>query len=57
MINLKYVTISSCGRKRLESSLSSDRHSPSVATLKKYAEALDCRLEIKLVANNQNPVA
>jgi len=41
---------------RFESSLSSDRHSPSVATLKKYAEALDCRLEIKLVANSQNPV-
>ncbi len=41
----------------LESSLSSDRHSPSVATLKKYAEALDCRLGIKLVANSQNSVA
>lgn len=25
------------------------RHSPSVATLTKYAEALGCRLEIKLV--------
>ncbi len=34
---------------RLESSLSSGKHSPSIATLKKYAEALGCHLEIKLV--------
>ena len=34
---------------RLESSLSSGRHSPSIATLKKYAKALDCYLEIKLI--------
>ncbi len=37
---------------RLESSLSSGKHSPSIATLKKYADALNCHLEIKLVANN-----
>ena len=37
---------------RLESSLSSGKHSPSIATLKKYAKALGCHLEIKLVANN-----
>ena len=36
---------------RLESSLSSGKHSPSIATLKKYAGALGCRLEIKLVAD------
>ena len=36
---------------RLESSLSSGRHSPSIATLKKYAEAVNCHLEIKLVHN------
>ena len=34
---------------RLESSLSSGRHSPSIATLKKYAKAVDCHLEIKLI--------
>ena len=34
---------------RLESSLTSGRHSPSIATLKKYAKAVDCHLEIKLV--------
>jgi len=34
---------------RLESSLSSGRHSPSIATLKKYAEAVGCHLEIKFV--------
>jgi len=38
---------------RLESSLSSGKHSPSIATLKKYAKALGCHLEIKLVANKQ----
>ncbi len=37
---------------RLESSLSSGRHSPSIATLKKYASALGCHLEIKLIANH-----
>ena len=37
---------------RLESSLSSGKHSPSIATLKKYADALDCHLEIRLIANN-----
>jgi len=34
---------------RLESSLTSGRHSPSIATLKKYADAVGCHLEIKLV--------
>ncbi len=34
---------------RLESSLTSGRHSPSVATLKKYAKAVGCHLEIKFV--------
>ena len=34
---------------RLESSLTSGRHSPSISTLKKYAEALGCHLEIKFV--------
>lgn len=37
---------------RLESALSSGKHSPSIATLKKYAQALGCHLEIKLVTNN-----
>lgn len=36
---------------RLESSLSSGLHSPSLETLKKYAKALDCHLEIKLIHN------
>ena len=36
---------------RLESSLTSGKHSPSIATLKKYAQALGCHLEIKLVSN------
>lgn len=38
---------------RLESALSSGKHSPSISTLKKYAKALGCHLEIKLVANNR----
>ena len=37
---------------RLESALTSGKHSPSIATLKKYAQALGCHLEIKLVTNN-----
>lgn len=36
---------------RLESSLSSGKHSPSLTTIKKYAEALDCRIEIKIIHN------
>ncbi|MCF8243314.1 MAG: helix-turn-helix domain-containing protein [Melioribacteraceae bacterium] len=36
---------------RLESSLSSGKHSPSLATIKKYLEALNCRLEIKITQN------
>jgi transcriptional regulator with XRE-family HTH domain len=35
---------------RLESSLASGKYSPSIATLKKYAQALGCKLEIKLVS-------
>lgn len=34
---------------RLESSLSSGKHSPSLSTLRKYAKAVGCRLEVKLV--------
>lgn len=34
---------------RLETSLSGSRHSPTIATLKKYARAVGCRLEVHLV--------
>ncbi len=34
---------------RLESSLTSGKHSPSLATLKKYAEAVGYELEIRMV--------
>jgi transcriptional regulator with XRE-family HTH domain len=34
---------------RLESGGESQRHSPSIATLRKYAEAVGCRLEIRLL--------
>lgn len=36
---------------RLESSLTSGKHSPSLAIIKKYAEAVDCHVEIKLIRN------
>jgi transcriptional regulator with XRE-family HTH domain len=36
---------------RLESSLTSGKHSPSIATLKKYVEVLGYRLEIRIVQN------
>ncbi len=38
---------------RLEASLTSGKHSPSVETLRKYAEAVGCRLEIHLVAEER----
>ena len=34
---------------RLESSLNSGRHSPSLATLRRYAKAVGCELEVKIV--------
>ncbi|MBE2224132.1 MAG: helix-turn-helix transcriptional regulator [Anaerolineae bacterium] len=34
---------------RLESGGGSKKHSPSIATLRKYAEAVGCQLEIRLV--------
>lgn len=34
---------------RLETSLSESRHSPTIATLKKYATAVGCTLEVRLV--------
>ncbi|RJP23660.1 MAG: XRE family transcriptional regulator [Candidatus Omnitrophota bacterium] len=34
---------------RLESGGGSQKHSPSVATLQKYAQAVGCRLEIKMI--------
>jgi transcriptional regulator with XRE-family HTH domain len=35
---------------RLESALINGKHSPSIATLRKYARAVNRRLEIRLVA-------
>ena len=37
---------------RLESSLSSDGHSPSLLTLRRYARAVGCELKVKLVKSN-----
>jgi DNA-binding XRE family transcriptional regulator len=34
---------------RLETALSDSRHSPTIATLKKYAKAVGCTLEVHLV--------
>ena len=34
---------------RLETSLINGKHSPSLATLEKYAQALGCHLDIRLV--------
>jgi len=36
---------------RLESKLATQHHSPTLATLRKYARALGCHLEIHLVQN------
>ncbi len=34
---------------RLETALSYNKHSPTLATLKKYARAVGCKLEVRLV--------
>ena len=34
---------------RLESSLGNGKHSPSIATLQKYASAVGCELQVKFV--------
>lgn len=34
---------------RLESSLTTGKHSPSIATLRKYANAVGCELQVKFV--------
>lgn len=37
---------------RLETSLSDSRHSPTIATLKKYARAVGCKLEVHLIPDS-----
>ncbi|HAJ75645.1 MAG TPA: hypothetical protein DCM64_04240 [Gammaproteobacteria bacterium] len=34
---------------RLESALCNEKHSPSLATLQKYANAVGCALQVKLI--------
>lgn len=38
---------------RLESALSTGKHSPSIDTLKRYAQAVGCELQIKFVSGAQ----
>lgn len=38
---------------RLESALGSGKHSPSIDTLKRYAEAVGCDLQVKFVRNSR----
>ena len=40
---------------RLEAGGGRQKHSPSIATLEKYAEAVGCHLEIKLVRVPSRP--
>ena len=41
---------------RLESSLSNGKHSPSLATFRRYARAVGCEIQVKLVkAKNVEP--
>ncbi len=42
---------------RLESALSSGKHSPSIGTLKRYAQAVGCELQIKLVPGSARQTA
>jgi len=36
---------------RLEAGGGNKQHSPSISTLRKYAAAVDCHIEIKLIRN------
>ena len=52
--NLKGTQVLAHGPKtsavaRLEASGRHKKHSPSIATLKKYVEAVGCRLDIRLI--------
>lgn len=38
---------------RLESALSSGKHSPSIGTLKRYAEAVGCELQVRFVRSSR----
>jgi len=42
---------------RLESALGSGKHSPSVDTLKRYAQAVGCELQIKFIQSRTQPSA
>jgi len=46
----KYMGTKTPAIARIESGGGKKRHSPSLATLRRYAEAVGCRLKIKLVA-------
>lgn len=39
---------------RLESSLGSGKHSPSIVTLQKYAQAVGCELQVKFVPSTHS---
>ena len=39
---------------RLEAGGGNKKHSPSITTLRKYAKAVDCHLEIKLIPNQRD---
>lgn len=41
---------------RLESALSSGKHSPSIDTLKRYAEAVGCELQLKFVRRSSHGI-
>jgi transcriptional regulator with XRE-family HTH domain len=40
---------------RLETALSTGKHSPSIETLKRYAQAVGCELQIKFVPGSAQP--
>lgn len=49
----KRMNVKASSIARLESSLLSGKHSPSIVTLKRYAKALNCKLEIKLISEER----
>ncbi|RKZ86054.1 MAG: transcriptional regulator [Candidatus Parabeggiatoa sp. nov. 1] len=41
---------------KLESAMGKSKHSPTIAKLRQYAQAIGCQLDIKLVPRNENEI-
>ena len=53
MLNLHTNIVLDENQKPIAVQIDSDKHAPSLTTLKKYAQAVGCHLEIKLVPKSR----